>query len=156
MTKYNNKIGGPGFEYPATFFTTCDSTLCYLCRKGRYIKGICECCGAHEPGSSGTTNYTEDLKQLGSMIDDAMENQSQGYHKKIIQKGILGEPSKIQEEFEEFMDSVEQNNPVMALIELSDLIGAIEAYAEKNNITLEHLINMKDATKRAFKTGHRK
>jgi hypothetical protein len=161
MTKYNNEIGGPGFEYPATFFTTCDSTLCYLCRKGRYNKGICERCGAHEPGGSGTTNYTEDLKQLGSMIDNITIDPPQseiikGYHKKIIQKGVLGEPSKIREEFEEFMDSIEQDNPVMALIELSDLIGAIEAYAEKNNITLEHLINMKNATKRAFETGHRK
>lgn len=79
-----------------------------------------------------------------------------GYHNKIIPKGVLGEFSKIREEFLEAEDAIEQNNKVMILIELSDLLGAIEQYTVKYNITLEDLIVMKDATKRAFKDGSRK
>jgi NTP pyrophosphatase (non-canonical NTP hydrolase) len=79
-----------------------------------------------------------------------------GYHNKIIPKGVLGEFSKIREEFLEAEDAIEQNNKVMILIELSDLLGAIEQYTAKYNITLEDLIIMKEATKRAFKDGSRK
>jgi hypothetical protein len=44
----------------------------------------------------------------------------------------------------------------MALVELSDLVGAIEAYiAKKHNMTLDALLNMKEATARSFKVGHR-
>jgi len=79
-----------------------------------------------------------------------------GYHVTSIEKGVLGQRSKIREEFEEFQDAVRQNNPVMALIELSDLIGAIEAYAvENHNISLGELVKMKDATARAFRDGTR-
>lgn len=78
------------------------------------------------------------------------------YHLKNIEKGILGDFSKIKEEFLEAEDSLEQNNVLMCLMELSDLIGAIEAYTLKYNITIIDLINMKDATKRAFNSGRRK
>lgn len=78
------------------------------------------------------------------------------YHLREIKKGVYGEASKITEEHEEFVEALEQKNPVMALIELSDLIGAIEAYAYKNHrVTLDQLIVMKNATERAFTSGHR-
>ena len=73
-----------------------------------------------------------------------------GYHKTEIPKGKLGESSKIDEEYLEFKDALLQNNPVMALCELSDLIGAIEAYAIRYNVRLEDIIEMKNATQRAF------
>lgn len=47
-----------------------------------------------------------------------------GYHIKFIKKGVLGQLSKIEEEFNEFIDSHEQNSFVMEMVELSDLIGA--------------------------------
>lgn len=79
-----------------------------------------------------------------------------GYHNKEIPKGILGEFSKIQEEFLEAEDAIEQNNSIMLLVELSDLIGAIESYCEcKHKITLEDLIRMNKATKKAFNDGTR-
>lgn len=78
-----------------------------------------------------------------------------GYHMRDIPRGVFGEPSKIIEEALEFQDAIEQNNKVMALVELSDLIGAIEAYVSKSGITLEDLVAMKDATKRAFEDGTR-
>jgi hypothetical protein len=78
-----------------------------------------------------------------------------GYHKKEITKGELGEFSKIQEEFEELKDAFEQKNKVLELCELCDLLGAIEAYAAKNNLTLGDLNKMKQATKEAFQEGKR-
>lgn len=80
-----------------------------------------------------------------------------GYHKYKINKGTLGLPSKIREEYEEFVDAVQQGNHVMALIELSDMIGAIEAYSlQKYNICLTDLIIMTRATQSAFADGTRK
>lgn len=77
------------------------------------------------------------------------------YHLTEIPKGVYGEFSKIKEEFLEADDALQQDNPVMVLQELSDMLGAIEAYTAKYNITLIDLIIMKDATKRAFESGHR-
>ncbi len=79
-----------------------------------------------------------------------------GYHTKKIEKGVFGEPSKIAEEFHEFEDAMTQNNVLMALQELSDMLGAIEEFAKKYNMTLNDLIKMKEATRRAFESGHRK
>jgi phosphoribosyl-ATP pyrophosphohydrolase len=78
-----------------------------------------------------------------------------GYHLKKIEKGTLGSVTKIREEYEEFMDAAEQDNPLMALHELSDLIGAVEAFAKTFNVTLDNLITMKEATQRAFRDGER-
>ena len=78
------------------------------------------------------------------------------YHKREITRGVLGEVSKIKEEFEELMDAYEQNSPVLEICELCDMIGAIEAYAKNFNLTLWDLIKMKEATAEAFKTGKRK
>lgn len=82
---------------------------------------------------------------------------SPGYHIKHIEKGILGEPSKIREELEEFMDAVDQDVSIMALVELSDLVGAIEAYLKKYHpqITVDDLKKMSEVTCRAFMNGHR-
>jgi len=80
-----------------------------------------------------------------------------GYHLGQIPKGELGEPSKIREEFLEFQDAIKQDAKLMALCELSDLLGAIEAYLEKHHpsIKLEDLLKMKSLTARAFQTGRR-
>ena len=79
-----------------------------------------------------------------------------GYHLKEIKKGIFGEFSKIEEELTECQDAIEQNNKIMTLVELSDLIGAIEGYIQKNfKMELSDLITMKDATHRAFNSGKR-
>ena len=79
-----------------------------------------------------------------------------GYHSKEIQKGKLGEFSKIKEEFEELMDANEQKNSVLEICELADLLGAIEAYAKKWNLSLGELNKMKESTKKAFEDGSRK
>jgi len=80
-----------------------------------------------------------------------------GYHKVNIEKGVLGEMSKITEEINELEDAVAQDANVLIICELCDLIGAIEAYTEKRfNLTLEDLITMKNMTKESFNEGKRK
>ena len=79
-----------------------------------------------------------------------------GYHNKEIPRGKYGEFSKIREEFLEAEDALEQDNKIMLMVELSDLVGSIEAYCKlHHNITLDDLITMKEATKRAFTDGTR-
>lgn len=79
-----------------------------------------------------------------------------GYHLKVIGKGVVGEPSKILEEFQEWEDARLQGCKVMELVELSDLLGAIESYIQdKYNLELKDLQLMSDITKRAFKEGAR-
>jgi hypothetical protein len=94
------------------------------------------------------------------VLEEEQTSQSEivniGYHKTEIPKGNVGEFSKIEEEFLEAKDAYENNNPIMLLTELSDMIGAIEQYAIKHNITLEQLITMKNVTEKVFKKGSRK
>lgn len=78
-----------------------------------------------------------------------------GYHIRPIKKGVLGEVSKIREELEELEDSLEQGCKIMALVELGDLLGAVEAVAENMGVTLQDLLRFSDITKRAFKNGKR-
>lgn len=80
-----------------------------------------------------------------------------GYHTIEIDKGVLGEFSKIKEEFQEAEDGFNQENPILVLCELADILGAIESFVENNfNLSLEDLIKMKDLTKSAFQDGTRK
>lgn len=79
-----------------------------------------------------------------------------GYHVNKIPKGKHGDFSKIKEEFLEAEDAKQQGIDLMVLVELSDLILAIEAYSlKKYKMSLKQLIKMSKATKRAFKTGRR-
>lgn len=78
-----------------------------------------------------------------------------GYHIKEIEKGILGEFSKIKEEFQELEDAIEQEDSILTLCELSDMIGAIEEYLKRWNMDLNTLKKFSDKTKSAFKEGKR-
>lgn len=80
-----------------------------------------------------------------------------GYHLREIPKGVVGESSKILEEVLELQDAEAQGAVVMALVELSDAVGAIEHYLRKHHpsITLDDLIIMSRITRRAFENGRR-
>jgi hypothetical protein len=78
-----------------------------------------------------------------------------GYHVTDIPKGTLGEASKVIEEALEFKDAIDQGCTVMALLELADLYGAMEAYVAKHNLTMDDLKRMADITARAFRKGDR-
>lgn len=80
-----------------------------------------------------------------------------GYHVSKIKKGKLGHFSKIREEYQEFKDAYNQGSPVLELVELSDILGAIEAYTVNHyDIYLCDLMKMMEATKDEFKKGNRK
>jgi phosphoribosyl-ATP pyrophosphohydrolase len=81
-----------------------------------------------------------------------------GYHIKNINKGSIGELSKIVEEVEELVDADEQKCRVMVIHELSDIVGAIQCYLLQHHPTLDinDLIKMAEVTSRVFKEGHRK
>ncbi len=80
-----------------------------------------------------------------------------GYHIADIPRGTFGEPSKIIEEAREFADAINQGVTLMALQELSDLLGAIHGYLARHHpsLTIIDLIDMAAMTERAFKNGHR-
>lgn len=63
-----------------------------------------------------------------------------GYHLATINKGVLGELSKVREEVEEAMDAQAQGVKIMLLVELSDMIGAMKAVAEKNQLKFSDII----------------
>lgn len=83
--------------------------------------------------------------------------QTNGYHIADIPKGVLGEASKVAEEAAEFVDAVEQQCAVMALVELADLYGAMQAYLDKHHPTIgmRDLGAMARVTSRAFTSGAR-
>jgi hypothetical protein len=81
-----------------------------------------------------------------------------GYHSRDIAKGEFGEVSKIEEELEELKDAIETDNPVMALMELADLYGAIRGYLHRHHRgrTMKDLQRMADVTQLVFDNGLRK
>ncbi len=79
-----------------------------------------------------------------------------GYHDSIIPKHVVGSFGKILEEVEEMKDAKLANNKVMELVEISDLLGAIEMYTKKEyGINLQDLDKMNKTTQRAFINGRR-
>jgi len=80
-----------------------------------------------------------------------------GYHKTEIEKGVYGHFSKIKEEFQELQDAIDQKDKILTLVELSDLIGAIEGFVEfELKLSLNDLVKFKELTKQSFISGHRK
>jgi hypothetical protein len=80
-----------------------------------------------------------------------------GYHLRVIERGIAGESSKIHEEIHELHDAELQGVRIMALVELSDIIGAVSLYLEHHfpDFSLSDLEAMAAVTARAFRNGHR-
>ena len=80
-----------------------------------------------------------------------------GYHCELIPKTKdLSSVEKIIEEYNEFLDALKQKNKIMALVELSDMYGAINHYLKSNyNMTMDDLKVMSEVTERAFLNGRR-
>lgn len=79
-----------------------------------------------------------------------------GYHLYSIPKGKLGDISKIKEEIEEYEDALNQDCKIMAMVELSDIYGALESLAENYKLSMQDLATFSNITKRAFINGVRK
>lgn len=87
-----------------------------------------------------------------------MKSENPGYHINVIKKGVYGQISKVMEEFDEVMDSWEQKSPIMAMVELSDMLGAIEACADAElfNQCMEMASIIVDSSKRKTSWWSRK
>lgn len=80
-----------------------------------------------------------------------------GYHKNQIIRGEYGQFNKITEEYDELVDASQQNNKILILVELSDLLGAIDGYTRNHfNISIEDVLKMTKATQQSFEDGTRK
>lgn len=98
------------------------------------------------------------------MSDDPSESKADdspaplGYHVAEIEKGVLGELSKVREELDELFDAEAQEARIMQLCEAADLVGALRAWLRKYyyDVTLEDLVKMADLNERAFRSGRRK
>lgn len=97
------------------------------------------------------TGFTPEYSAIES------ETPKPGYHLREIPRGIFGEPSKIKEEVEEFLDALDQGVTIMALVELSDLLGAVAGFLEKHHpgTSINDLLKMAEVTARAFRNGQR-
>lgn len=82
-----------------------------------------------------------------------------GYHlaSSEICSGELGEISQIQEELDELADAMRQDCRIMALLELSDILGAMELFLEKHfpDFSIDDIRTMQQITRRAFQNGAR-
>lgn len=79
-----------------------------------------------------------------------------GYHTKDFKKGVFGEFSKVQEEWDELLDARAQDGKILELCELSDLYGAIEGYVKTRfNMTMDDIAKMSRMTSSAFEEGKR-
>jgi hypothetical protein len=81
-----------------------------------------------------------------------------GYHVAVIEKGVIGELSKVQEELDELKDAEAQGVKVMQLVEASDLLGALIRWLEAKHpgTKFEDLMEMHRVTRRAFENGRRR
>jgi len=80
-----------------------------------------------------------------------------GYHLVAIPRGELGELSKVQEELDELRDAMAQGSRIMAAVELSDMMGAIQAFMDRHlpGTTIQDVLTFSAITKRAFENGRR-
>lgn len=155
-------VKGSVYEFPHTQFHRIRATECITLVERREV--VKEMATIIKPLDSGhVCPFSQTISQdklwgyIAELIEDRVRDKAAGYHLKAIPRGVFGEISKIEEEYLEFKDALRQGNPLMALQELSDQMGAIRGWLERNHpsITIEDLLTMSDATTRAFVNGHR-
>ncbi len=62
-----------------------------------------------------------------------------GYHLRPIPRGVFGNISKVLEEMAECEDAHDQGSSVMLILELSDLVGAIQGFLAAHNLTTKDI-----------------
>lgn len=101
--------------------------------------------------------YGTGLAEPRTSILLAKQTPPTGYHTYNIPKSNYGTLDKVTEEYLELMDARLLESPVLELVELTDLIGAIAGYANaRYNITLDELVKFSKMTSDSFKSGKRK
>lgn len=74
------------------------------------------------------------------MMLNSNDNHQSPFHAVPIQRGVYGELSKIQEELNEAFDAEARGQELMMLIELADIIGAVEGVSKKYGFSIEQLV----------------
>ncbi|MBI2102707.1 hypothetical protein HYT55_02620 [Candidatus Woesearchaeota archaeon] len=94
---------------------------------------------------------------LPRLTDVTESVKKKGYHEMIIPKAPAGSFLKIAEEFREARDAYMNHNPIMLLVELADIYGAMELFLEKHSpeISMEDVRRLQEVTRRAFQNGRR-
>jgi hypothetical protein len=147
-----------------------DNAVTYLVRDepSKDFAGV-----ARKIGAEPVCPFSEPIptKRCWEMIEDMLvhnpgerapyrpkKKKKPGYHMRDIEKGKVGEPSKIIEEAYEILDAHEQGIKIMTQVEMSDLYGALDRYREKHhpNLTMGDIRAMYKVTRRAFDNGKRK
>lgn len=92
-----------------------------------------------------------------SPLDSLPDVPNPGYHKKEIPKGKVGELSKVYEELLEAFEAESQGVGIMTLVELSDMLGAVDSFLQQHypGFTIADLLAMTTVTQRAFVSGRR-
>ncbi len=79
-----------------------------------------------------------------------------GYHTRQFEKGVYGEFSKVEEEWEELLDAQRQDARILEICEIADLYGALKGYVEKQfGMSIEDVAKMSRMTSEAFTEGTR-
>lgn len=151
----------PGSQYtfpPTGFHRTVANRAVTLLTRGPKVAEFARV--IRKLGEASVCPFAREIPEaeLWDYIDDLLgSSRNAGYHLHDIQKGVLGEASKIKEEIDEFLDAEAQGVRIMSLVELADAYGAISAFLEQNHpsITMDDLSEMSRVTRRAFANGHR-
>lgn len=131
-------LPGEGRAFGRCLAKARDVPLC-TCREFKMLSGAPE----------GTDIYRD---------DDPVSEEPIGYHVAKIEKGILGELSKVREELDELFDAEAQGACIMQLCEAADLVGALKHWLARHHpsITLPDLEQMAALNERAFRSGRRR
>lgn len=154
---------GSSYDFPDHLFhRTCTEGAITVLDRGPTVKDFAHVIMPEEGSLTCPFSANKPLSRVWDMVAETIETTTgrpanPGYHLRAIAKGKLGEASKIVEEAAEFEEALEQGVDLMAILELADMMGAVEAYLAKHHpsLSLDDLMRMKDATKRAFANGRR-
>jgi len=152
-------VEGSVYTFPPTGFHRIEASRAVtLLTRGPKVRDVARV--IKELGAPTVCPFSKDIPEdelWGYIADLLGDTHRPGYHLRPIEKGVLGEASKIREETEEFVEAIEQGVAVMAIAELADLYGAVEAYLAKHHpsLSMADLAAMNEATRRAFANGRR-
>jgi hypothetical protein len=150
---------GSSYTFPPTgFHRTIASSAVTLLTRGPKVAEFARV--VRKIGEPTVCPFARKIEEdaLWEIIGDLLgEKKNAGYHLRSIEKGVLGEASKVREEIEEFIDAEKQGVSIMSLVELSDAVGAMSAFLERHHpsISIHDLCEMSRVTRRAFANGHR-
>lgn len=155
-------VAGSKYTFPPTGFHRIRTQRCVtLLERGEIVTDFARVIKLVDAPSVCPFERQLPVNQLWEIVVDVLEDgrtvRNPGYHVTPIEKGVLGQSSKILEEVLELMDAERQGSKIMAQVELADLFGAYKAYIASNypERTIEDFTSFSAITERAFNSGRR-